>query len=207
LLLVFTFEAHQTESMGRFFYWLANLLWYKWGKWKVVSRVPEGLKKAVIAAAPHTGKEDFPVGIGAWYTENKSASFIAKKELFDGPMGFIFRSTGGIPIDRATSKNMVEQAAGFFKDRDELFLVIAPEGTREWRPRWKTGFYYIAKAAGVPIILAYMDFGKCEVGLGEVFYPTDDVEADFKYIEEFYSKFTAKVPSKYNPKMTEPVTE
>ncbi|MCB0755987.1 MAG: 1-acyl-sn-glycerol-3-phosphate acyltransferase [Flavobacteriales bacterium] len=190
--------------MGRFFYWLANLLWYKIGPWKVVSQVPKDIKKAVIAAAPHTANEDFPVGIGAWYTENKSASFIAKKELFDGPMGFIFNATGGIPIDRATTKNMVEQAADFFKDRDELFLVIAPEGTRAWRPRWKTGFYYIAKAAGVPIILAYMDFGKKEVGLGEVFYPTDNLEADFDYIEKFYSGITAADPSKYNPKMTEP---
>jgi 1-acyl-sn-glycerol-3-phosphate acyltransferase len=187
--------------MGRFFYWLANFFWYKLGPWKVVSQVPKDIKKAVIAAAPHTANEDFPVGIGAWYTENKSASFIAKKELFDGPMGFIFKATGGIPIDRATTKNMVEQAADFFKDRDELFLVIAPEGTRAWRPRWKTGFYYIAKAAGVPLILAYMDFGKKEVGMGEVFYPTDDVEADFDYIEKFYSGITAADPSKYNPKM------
>ncbi len=190
-------------KMGRFFYWLANLLWYRLGPWKVVSQVPKGLKKAVIAAAPHTANQDFPVGIGAWYTENKPASFIAKKELFDGPMGFIFRATGGIPIDRATSKNMVDQAADFFKEREELFLVIAPEGTRAWRPRWKTGFYYIAKKAGVPIILAYMDFAKHEVGLGEVFHPTDDEDADFKYIEEFYAGVTAADPSKYNPKMRE----
>jgi 1-acyl-sn-glycerol-3-phosphate acyltransferase len=118
-------------------------------------------------------------------------------------MGFIFRATGGLPIDRATTKNMVEQAADFFNDRDELFLVIAPEGTRAWRPRWKTGFYYIAKKAGVPIILAYMDFGKKEVGLGEVFYPTDDVDADFDYIEKFYTGITAADQSKYNPKMRE----
>lgn len=189
--------------MGRFFYWLAHFLWYRLGGWKVVTPFPKGVKKAVIAAAPHTANEDFPVGIGAWYTEHKSAAFIAKKELFDGPMGFIFRSTGGIPIDRATSKNMVDQAADFFKDRDELYLVIAPEGTRAWRPRWKTGFYYIAKKAGVPIVLAYMDFAKKEVGLGELFYPTDDMEADFRYIESFYSKVTAKNPANYNPKMTE----
>lgn len=168
-----------------------------------MSQVPKDLKKAVIAAAPHTANEDFPVGTGAWYTEMRPVGFIAKKELFDGPMGFIFRATGGIPIDRATSKNMVEQAADYFRNKEELFLVIAPEGTRAWKPRWKTGFYYIAKSAGVPIILAYMDFAKKEVGMGEVFYPTDDVSADFKYIEEFYAKITAKYPEKYNPKMTE----
>lgn len=189
--------------MGRFFYWFAYFFWYKIGGWKVVSTVPEGVNKAVIAAAPHTANEDFPVGIGAWYKENKPASFIAKKELFDGPMGFVFRSTGGIPIDRATSKNMVEQAADFFKERNEMYLVIAPEGTRTWKPRWKTGFYYIAKTAGVPIILAYMDFGKKEVGLGEVFYPTDDEDADFDYIEKFYCGITAAKPENYNPKMRE----
>ena len=189
--------------MGRFFYWLANLLWYRLGPWKVVSNVPKDLKKAIIAAAPHTANEDFPVGIGAWYTEMRNVGFIAKKELFEGPMGFIFRATGGIPIDRATTKNMVEQVADYFKDKEELFVVIAPEGTRALKPRWKTGFYYMAKAANVPIVLAYMDFGKKEVGMGEVFYPTDDVDADFDYIEKFYSGITAADPSKYNPKMRE----
>lgn len=189
--------------MGRFFYWLVNLLWYRWGSWKVISRFPAGLKKAVIAAAPHTSNEDFPVGTGAWYPENLSASFIAKKELFDGPMGGIMKAMGGIPIDRATSKNLVDQIAYEFAKRDELRLVIAPEGTREWKPRWKTGFYYMAKAAGVPIVLAYMDFAKKEVGMGEVFYPTDDVDADFDYIEKFYANITAKYPERYNPKMRE----
>ena len=189
--------------MGRFFYWLVHLLWYKWGAWKIVSPFPQHLKKVVIIAAPHTANEDFPVGTGAWYPTKREASFIAKKELFDGPMGFIFKSMGGIPIDRAKSKNMVEQVAEEFAKRDELILVIAPEGTREWRPRWKTGFYYMAKAAGVPIILAYMDFAKKEVGFDEIFYPTDDEAADFKYIEDFYSKITAKYPKLYNPKLTD----
>ena len=190
--------------MGRFFYWLANLLWYKLGKWKVVSMIPADVKKAVIAAAPHTANLDFPVGIGAWYTTGLKARFIAKKELFDGPMGFIFRSTGGLPIDRKSSKNMVEQAAAYFNDVDSFYLTIAPEGTRSRLDRWKTGFYYIAKTAGVPIILAYMDFGKHEVGMGEVFHPTDDELADFNYIEDFYRKITACVPENYNPKLTAP---
>lgn len=189
--------------MGRFFYWLANLLWYRLGKWKVVSRFPKGLNKAVITAAPHTSNEDFPVGIGAWYPENRNANFIAKKELFEGPLGFMIRATGGIPIDRATSKNMVQQVADEFAKRDELLLVIAPEGTRAWKPRWKTGFYYIAKTAGVPIVLAYMDFAKKEVGMGELFWPTDDVEADFRYIEKFYANVSAKYPEMYNPKLIE----
>ncbi|MFT4545965.1 MAG: 1-acyl-sn-glycerol-3-phosphate acyltransferase [Bacteroidia bacterium] len=189
--------------MGRFFYWLANFLWFKIGSWKVVSLPPKDLKKAVLIATPHTAKEDFPVGIGGWYETGLNARFIAKKSLFEGPMGFIFRSTGGVPIDRKASKNMVQQAAAFFDNTDSFFLTIAPDGTREWMPRWKTGFYYIAKAANVPIVLAYMDFGKKEVGMGEVFYPTDDEAADFKYIEEFYKDMTAKIPANYNPKLTD----
>lgn len=188
-------------AMGRFFYWLVHFFWYRLGPWKLASSFPQELKKVVIAAAPHTANEDFPVGTGAWYPAKRQASFIAKKELFDGPMGFIFKSMGGVPIDRANSKNMVEQVAEEFANRDELILVIAPEGTREWKPRWKTGFYYMAKKAGVPIILAYMDFKKKESGLGEVFYPTDDVDADFDYIEKFYAGITAKYPEKYNPKL------
>lgn len=189
--------------MGRFFYWLANFFWYRIGPWKVVSVPPEEIKKAVLIAAPHTANEDFPVGIGAWYETGKNARFIAKKELFDGPMGFIFRSTGGVPIDRKSSKNMVQQAAAFFDSSDTFYLTIAPEGTRALLPRWKTGFYYIAKTAGVPIILCYMDFEKKEAGMGHVFHPTDNTAADFKYIEEFYANISAKYPKRYNPKLTE----
>jgi len=188
--------------MGRFFYWLAHFIWHKLGSWKVVSHIPKGLKKAVISVAPHTANEDFPVGLGAWHTQNLKANFIAKKELFDGPMGFIFKATGGIPIDRSKSQNMVEQAAGFFKNREELFLVIAPEGTRGPRERWKTGFYHIAKTAGVPIVLAYIDFAKKEVGIGEVFHPTENQQADLLHIENFYRGISAKIPANYNPKLT-----
>ncbi|MGB0369004.1 MAG: 1-acyl-sn-glycerol-3-phosphate acyltransferase [Flavobacteriales bacterium] len=188
--------------MGRFFLWLAHFLWFRIGSWKVVRPFPVDVKKAVIAVAPHTANVDFPVGIGTWYESGFDARFIAKKSLFDGPMGFIFRSTGGVPIDRKATKNMVEQAADFFKGSDRFYLTIAQEGTRDWAPRWKTGFYYIAKAANVPIVLAFMDFGKKESGMGEVFYPTDDEEADFKYIEDFYKQFTAAVPANYNPKLT-----
>lgn len=169
----------------------------------MVKPFPSDIKKAVIAVAPHTANRDFPVGIGTWYESGFDARFIAKKELFDGPMGFIFRSTGGVPIDRKATKNMVQQAADFFKDADRFYLTIAPEGTRELLPRWKTGFYYIAKAANVPIILAYMDFGTKQSGMGDVFYPTDDEQADFKYIEDFYKQFTAQVPEKYNPNLTD----
>lgn len=189
--------------MGRFFYWLANLIWFRLGSWKVVKPFPADIKKAVIAVAPHTANVDFPVGIGTWYESGFNARFIAKKSLFDGPMGFIFRATGGVPIDRKATKNMVQQAADFFKESDRFYLTIAQEGTRKWAPRWKTGFYYIAKEANVPIVLAYMDFAKKESGMGDVFYPTDDEEADFKYIEDFYKQFTAAIPANYNPNMTE----
>ncbi len=188
--------------MGRFLHWLANLLWFKLGKWKIVRPFPKDLKKAVIAVAPHTANEDFPIGIGAWYTTGLKARFIAKKELFDGPMGFLVKTTGGVPVDRKSTKNLVQQAAGFFTDVDRFYLTMTPEGTRALKDRWKTGFYYIAKAANVPIVLAYMDFAKNEVGMGEIFYPTADEAADLKFIEEFYRGITAKFPEKYNPKLT-----
>ena len=126
---------------------------------------------------------------------------VGKSTLFKGVMGAVLKWLGGVPVVRSKRTNFVDSVAEVFTKIDQFLLCLAIEGTRSKVERFKTGFYYIAKAAGVPIVLAYMDFGKKEVGMGEVFYPTDDVEADFAYIEQFYSGITAADPSKYNPKM------
>jgi 1-acyl-sn-glycerol-3-phosphate acyltransferase len=187
--------------MPRFFPWLFHLIYYRLGNWKCDMRLPEGLKKGVILAVPHTATRDFPIGLGASYKMTVKHGFLGKRELFDGPFGFLFKMMGGIPVDRSASKNMVDQVAALIDREDEFFLVMAPEGTRQRTERWKTGFYYIAKKLNVPIILGYIDFGTKRVGLDKVLYPTWDEAKDFAAIEEFYSTITAMYPEKFNPRL------
>jgi 1-acyl-sn-glycerol-3-phosphate acyltransferase len=204
-ILVSDFEQllYKTLDMGRFLLWLSYFIYYQLGKWKVFPKIPDGLRKGIIIVAPHTSKHDFPVGLGCDYKMNVNAGFLGKKELFDGPFGFIFRATGGMPVDRSKSTNLVDQVADIFANHEDLFLVIAPEGTRKLTKRWKTGFYHMAKAANVPIIMAYIDFGKKECGLGQVLYPTDNMQKDFAVIEAFYRTKKPRFPENFNPKLIE----
>ena len=109
------------------------------------------------------------------------------------PFGWFFRALGGVPIDRHTKENKVEAIAKLFKDREEFRMTMAPEGTRKKVDKWRTGFYYIAKEAKVPIIMITFDFKNKQNKISEPFYPTDDIEADFKYIRGFYKGVEGKV--------------
>jgi 1-acyl-sn-glycerol-3-phosphate acyltransferase len=98
------------------------------------------------------------------------------------------RWLGGIPVNRETSNNLVAASAAAIVAADgPLQLVVPPEGTRGKTRHWKTGFYYIALTAQVPIVLAYMDYERKVSGLGPVFQPTGDVEADMAVIKRFYA--------------------
>ena len=121
-------------------------------------------------------------------------NFVGKKELFVGPLGWYMRAIGGAPIDRHTKENKVEAIAKLFKDRDEFRMAMAPEGTRKKVEEWRTGFYYIAKAAKVPILMFTLDFENKQNKISEPFYPTDDMEADFKFMKDFYKGVKGKIP-------------
>lgn len=193
--------------MGGFFPWLCNFIHYQIGGWTAKAEIPENVNKAIIIVAPHTANKDFPVGLGARYKMQIDARFLAKKELFEGPFGWIFKVTGGIPVDRSKKNNLVDQVADLFSAHESLFLVIAPEGTRKLTSRWKTGFYHMAKKANVPIIMAFIDFRTKEAGLGGILHPTGNMEEDFATIEKFYSSITAAVPENFNPKMNDETRE
>ena len=125
---------------------------------------------------------------------NVKSNFIGKKELFVGPFGWYLRAMGGAPIDRSSSQNKVEAIAKLFDQHDEFRLALAPEGTRKKVDQWRTGFYYIAKAAKVPIIMFTLDFENKQNKISEPFYPTDNVEADFKFMKGFFEGVKGKVP-------------
>lgn len=162
--------------------------------WKLVGEFPKDLKKYVVIGAPHTSWKDFPIAILGRNTWGVKINFIGKKALFKPPFGFIFRWLGGSPVDRTKSSNKVDAIVDVFNKNEEFRLALSPEGTRQKVDKWKTGFYYIAKGAGVPIIMFTLDFGRKQMAISEPFYPTDDMEADFKVFHDFYKDVKGAKP-------------
>ncbi len=166
--------------------------------WKVVGTFPKDIKKCILVAAPHTSMWDFILGRLAFYRFGIKVKFLIKKELFAFPFGGLLKALGGIPVDRGTKNNTVEYVSALFKKSEKLIIVITPEGTRKYNSHWKKGFYYIAQRAGVPIVLAFVDYAKKEGGVGKVLHTTGNFEEDFKVIQDFYRGVNAKYPEKFN---------
>ncbi|MCP4044736.1 MAG: glycerol acyltransferase [Gammaproteobacteria bacterium] len=154
------------------------------------------IKKYVAIAAPHTSNWDFPLGILAAKAVNIKIHWMGKHSLFRWPYGWLFRAIGGTPVRRDQGQNYIQQMAELFDRSEELVLALAPEGTRSKTDHWKTGFHYIARTAKVPILMGYLDWGKRQVGLGGMFYPVEDIEANFVRIREFYKNRCGKNPEK-----------
>ncbi|MFZ1754946.1 MAG: lysophospholipid acyltransferase family protein [Caldilineaceae bacterium] len=143
--------------------------------------------KFVIAGAPHTSNWDAVWAIAFIVATGLEIHFMAKAEAFPAWASWLLRSVGGIPVNRQSPENLVEQMVSEFRSRDKFVLVVAPEGTRKKVERWKSGFYRIATAANVPIVLAYLDYPKRIVGIGPTFEITgamdDDIAAMRAYLE------------------------
>ena len=177
--------------------WLAKFIYFKILGWKIVGNTnfsKDTIKKAVIIAAPHTHWYDFFNGILLRKIVSVKTNFVGKKELFKWPFGWYFKAVGGSPVERKSNENQVEAIARLFKDKEEFRLTLAPEGTRKKVKEWRTGFYFIAKEANVPIIMFTIDFKNKQNKISEPFYPTDDMEADFKVIRNFYKGVVGKIP-------------
>ena len=123
---------------------------------------------------------------------NEEVNYIGKKSLFDSPFGWFFRWTGGAPIDRSKTNDTVKATAQIFNERKKFRLSLSPEGTRKKVEKWKTGFYFIAKTANVPIVLVAFDYGKKEVKISEPVYPTENQEADFEKYHAFFEGVEGK---------------
>lgn len=161
--------------------------------WTILADLPD-IKKYVVIAAPHTSNWDFPLGILFARAIKLKVRWMGKHTLFRWPYGWFFRAIGGTAVHRESGKNYIGQMADLFEQSDQLILALAPEGTRTKTDHWKTGFYYIARAANVPILIGYLDFGNKQVGIKELFYPTDDINADFETIRQFYAGRRGKNP-------------
>ena len=159
----------------------------------VISPCPS---RCVIIGAPHTSNWDFIVMLLLMAVETIPIRMLGKDSLFKWPLGVVMRSFGVIPVNRRGNNNLVDQIAARFDEHDELIIGISPEGTRSKSSRWRTGFYYIALKADVPIVMVYLDYKNKVCGLGPSIKPTGDINADFMIIREFYSGILGKYPHK-----------
>jgi 1-acyl-sn-glycerol-3-phosphate acyltransferase len=172
---------------------IASFIFIKLMGWRIDGDLSPHLKKAVVIVVPHTSWHDFYVGAFARKILNLQINFIAKRELFRFPFGWYFRWMGGAPVDRGSKHNTVQQVAQLFKSRDEFRLAIAPEGTRKKVDTWRSGFYYIAMEANVPIICVAFDYSTKTIKINLPFYPSGDFPTDLIELKSFYEGVVGKI--------------
>ncbi len=172
---------------------LAKFIYFKIIGWSIKGEFPSHLKKCVIIVVPHTSWWDFLLGLLIRKVWNEEINYVGKKSLFDSPFGWFFKWTGGAPIDRSKSSDTVSAVTKVFQSKELFRLALSPEGTRKKVDKWKTGFYFIAKSAKVPIVLVAFDYGKKEIKISEPYYPTEDKTIDFKNYENFFVGVKGKV--------------
>jgi len=167
--------------------------------WRIEGALPPGVHKCVLIAAPHTSNWDLPYTLMTAFVLRLHPYWMGKASIFKPPFGPLMRWLGGIAVDRAQSTNLVAASVEALKAADgPVQLIVPPEGTRSKVTRWKTGFYYIAVGAEVPVLLAYMDYAEKRAGLGPVFTPTGDVDRDMEAIKAFYAPFKGKYPRQFD---------
>jgi 1-acyl-sn-glycerol-3-phosphate acyltransferase len=161
--------------------------------WKIEGSLPPGTDKCVLIAAPHTSNWDLPYTLMVCFVLRLNVYWMGKQQIFKPPFGAVMKWLGGIPVHREKSSNLVASSVEAIKAADgPLALIVPPEGTRSKTRYWKTGFYWIAVGAEVPIVMAYMDYAQKRSGLGPVFKPSGDVEADMAAIKAFYAPIRGK---------------
>jgi 1-acyl-sn-glycerol-3-phosphate acyltransferase len=183
------FNTPILNSLLRF----ASLAYLKCAGWRL-EPLPSSAERSVMIAAPHTSNWDLPMTLAIVFAYRLRVYFLAKHTLFSPPAGTFLRWLGGIPVDRDKTNNLVEQAVELFKTNDKLILIIPPEGTRSQVRYWKSGFYYIADGAKVPLALGFIDFGRKVAGIRRMFVPSGNFEADLPKIQAYYRGITGRNP-------------
>ena len=168
--------------------WILRLL-----GWKFEGSFPQRLSKYLIIVIPHTSNWDFPLGLLVRSAGKTPAKFAGKHTLFRPSFGWLFRWLGGHPVDRRKRNNFVDAVVDIYNSKKEFVLCIAPEGTRKKVEQLKSGFYYIALGAKVPIVMVQFDYGRKVIGVREPFYPTGDKDADFSIINAYFKGVTGKI--------------
>jgi 1-acyl-sn-glycerol-3-phosphate acyltransferase len=173
--------------------------------WSLEGKLPE-LAKYVLIGAPHTSNWDSVFGFLGAGAIGLRFNWIAKQSVFPGPLSPLLKIFGGIPVDRNVRSSVINRMIELFKNRDKFVLGIMPEGTRSKTEFWKTGFYYIATGANLPIAFAFMDYGKKRVGIADlILHPTGNIESDMKIIRKFYKDIKGKHPERQGKIEVKPV--
>ena len=172
------------------FYWFATFCLFIPG-WKTKGKIPD-IKKFVMIAAPHSSNWDFVFFLLIIFKFKISVHWMGKHTMFKWPFKWLLKRLGGIPIDRSGKSNIVQSMAKAFEQSKKLIITIAPSGTREKVTTWKTGFYHIACKAKVPIVCGFIDYKRKIIGIGPVFTPSGDIDADMPSIKSFYAQFSGR---------------
>ena len=182
---MFNLKIPVLHYIGRFWLWING--------WHVKANLPAD-KKYIIVGGPHTSNWDFPFGLAMFYTLKIRLSWMGKSTLFKPPVGGLMRALGGVAIDRSSQHGLVDQMVGKFEKTDNLIIGLAPKGTRKQTQYWKSGFYWIAYKANVPIVCCYLDYRKKCANIGLTIIPTGNVTADMDLIRAFYQGIEGKRP-------------
>jgi len=181
---------------GRFIIWILG--------WKVEQSLKAEFQRCVVVAAPHTSNLDFILARATFEVMNIPVRFTIKEEWTRGFFGKLLVALGAIGIDRRPKSvqdqpiSYVDAMANLFLENENLAVLITPEGTRSRSEHWRTGFYYVAKKAGVPIVLGFLDYKNKVSGIGKVIWPSEDMEADMRIIMDFYRNIHARFPEKFS---------
>lgn len=162
-------------------------------RWRIEGEFPD-LRQFVIIVAPHTSNWDFVVGLFCDLALDLDAAWLGKHSIFVGPFGRWLKSLGGIPVERHASHNVVSQVSAEFARRDQMILALAPEGTRRKVAEWKSGYWHIARAAGVPILPVGFDFDRRATVIGTARPTTSSLEDDEGEFKRFFAGITPKRP-------------
>ena len=148
-----------------------------------------------MIVAPHTSSKDFYIGVAARsICHLEYVKILGKVELFRFPQGFFIRAIGAYPVDRSKNNNLVDNVVGIFDGKDHFAIALAPEGTRKKVKKFRSGFYHIARKAGIPVVMVGFDFKRKIIDICEPFYPTNNTEEDMKFIWNYFTGITGANP-------------
>jgi len=173
--------------------WFLAVVFLKLAGWTAEGG-PPAARRYVLIAAPHTSNWDLPFLLAFAWLHGVRISWMGKHQLFRPPTGWIMRGLGGIPVRRDRRNDLVAQLARVIDESPSICLVVPAEGTRAYVPHWKSGFYHIARAAEVPIVLGYLDYERRVGGFGPQVLPSGDLRADMDEIRGFYADKRGRHP-------------
>ena len=177
---------------------LISKIFFKLAGWQIEGSIPAEINRCVMIAAPHTSNYDFLFARAGCYLLNIKVRYLIKRSWMIFPLSLFFRATGAIAVERKQSNCQVNNLIHTIQQAEKIVVMVAPEGTRKSVTKWKTGFYYAAVGAEVPIVLSYVDYKKKRAGIGPVIYPTGDLARDMQVIQSYYQQISPKHPHAYN---------